>query len=124
MTMQMQRAFNSRMLSKLSRYQILEGSRNEFNEWVEGRVIKSTIHGVIKAGNKFSQFEEGEALHTDDGGQRFSEYRTLYVTDKNSINSGDKVGFKGKYYNVLQLSDEDVYGFMSYIVERSEDWTP
>ena len=120
----MQRAFNSRMLTKLSRYQVFKGSRNEFNEWVQGRVIKSKVFGVIKAGNKFSQFEEGEAVHTDDGGQRFSDYRTLYVTKKNAVNSGDKIGFKGKFYNVLQLSDEDEYGFWSYILEKSEDWKP
>ena len=124
MAMQMQRAFNSRMLTKLFRYQVLEGSRNEFNEWVQGRVIKSKVFGVIKAGNKFSQFEEGEAVHTDDGGQRFSDYRTLYVTKKNAVNPGDKIGFKGKFYNVLQLSDEDEYGFWSYILEKSEDWKP
>ena len=124
MAMQMQRAFNSRMLTKVIKYSIAEGSYDEDNRWVEGRVIKSNIWGVIKSGNKFSQFEEGEAIHTDDGGERFSQYKTLYVTDKFPIERGDKVGYSGNYYNVLQRSEEEVYGFFSVILERTEEWTP
>ncbi len=120
----MQRAFNSRMLTKVIKYSIAEGSYDEDNRWVEGRVIKSNIWGVIKSGNKFSQFEEGEAIHTDDGGERFSQYKTLYVTDRFPIERGDKVGYSGNYYNVLQRSEEEVYGFFSVILERTEEWTP
>lgn len=124
MAMQMQRAFNKRMLTPMTRYSIEENTYDENNHVVEGRKKSSRIFGVLKAGNKFSQFEEGEALHSEDGGQRFSDYRTLYVTDRFPLDLDDKIGYKGKYYNILQRSDEEVYGFFSYILERSEEWTP
>lgn len=120
----MQRAFNSRMLTRLVRYSITEGTYDADNMWVEGRVTKNNIFGVIKSGNKFSQFEEGEALHSEDGGARFSRFKTLYVTDKYPIELGDKIGFNKFYYNVLQRSDEEVYGFYSVILEKSTEWTP
>lgn len=124
MAMQMQRAFNARMLTKLTKYTQLVGSYNELNTWVEGSLETSFIWGVIKAGNKFSQFEEGIALHNEDGGKRFSDYRTLYITDKFVVDLEDKIFYKGKYFNVLQQSDEDVYGFNSFILEKSENWKP
>tara|TARA_R110000851_G_scaffold308123_1_gene466912 strand:+ start:995 stop:1369 length:375 start_codon:yes stop_codon:yes gene_type:complete len=124
MAMQMQRAFNSRMLTKVIKYTIAEGAYDLENIWVEGTVTPSNIFGVIKSGNKFSQFEEGEALHSEDGGIRFSQYKTLYVTDKFPVDKGDKIGYAGNYYNVLQRSEESVYGFFSVILEKSTEWTP
>ena len=124
MAMQMQRAFNSKMLTKLIKYTLAEGTYDENNHWVEGRLKKSNIWGVVQAGNKFSQFEEGEALHSEDSGIRFSDYKTLYVTDKFPILLTDKISFKGIYYNVLQRSDESVYGFYSVILEKSKEWKP
>lgn len=124
MAMQMQRAFNARMMTKLIRYSISDGTYDENNVWVEGRKKKNNIFGVIQAGNKFSQFEEGEAVHSEDGGTRYSDFRTLYVTDKFPINLGDKIDFKGVYYNVLQRSDEQVFGFYSVLLEKSEEWKP
>ena len=124
MAMQMQRAFNSKMLTKLIKYSIAKGAYDEENVWVEGQVTASNIFGVIKSGNKFSQFEEGEAVHNEDGGVRFSQYKTLYVTDRFPIERGDKIGYKGNYYNVLQRSEEEVYGFYSVILEKSTEWKP
>ena len=124
MAMQMQRAFNSRMLTKLIKYRVAEGYYSDENIWVEGRTVKKNIFGVLKTGNKFSQFEEGEALHSEDGGVRYSQYKTLYVTDKFPIEKEDKVGYKGKYYNVLQRSEEEVYGFYSVVLELSAEWNP
>ena len=124
MAMQMQGAFNSRMLTKVVKYVIEEGSYDDENVWVEGRVTKSNIYGVIKSGNKFSQFEEDEALRVEDGGIRASQYKTLYVTDKYPIFEGDKIGYDGKYFNVIQRSEEAVYGFYSVILEKSKEWTP
>ena len=124
MAMQMQRAFNARMLTRVTRYKQLVGSYDELNVWVDGKVKTSTLNGVIKAGNKFSQFEEGMALHNEDGGNRISDYRTLYITDKYDLDIQDKIAFKGNYYNVLQQSDEEVYGFRSYLLEKSENWKP
>ena len=120
----MQRAFNFRMLTKLIKYSVAEGYYSDENIWVEGRTVKKNIFGVLKTGNKFSQFEEGEALHSEDGGVRYSQYKTLYVTDKFPIEKEDKVGYKGKYYNVLQRSEEEVYGFYSVVLELSTEWKP
>ena len=121
--MNMRRAFNSKMLTKLIREYVEEGTYDENNDWVEGLTVSSTIWGVITSGNKFSQFEEGEALHSEDGGVRFSDYKSLYVTDKNKVGKGDKVISKGVTYNVLQRSDEEIYGFLSYILEKSKERT-
>ena len=122
MAMQMQRAFNSRMLTKITKYTILEGSYNDDNDWVEGKSVTSKIYGVIKAGNKFSQFEEGIALHSEEGGHRTSDYRTLYINDKYSLDIGDKIGFKDTVFNILQQSDESVYGFNSFTIEKDKNW--
>ena len=124
MALQMQRAFNSRMLSPIIRYSILEGSYNDDNIWVEGKKITSRIFGVIKAGNKFSQFEEGIAIHNEASGIRTTDFRTLYISDKFTVEINDKLGFKGTYYNIIQQSDEEVYGFNSYIIEKVKDWRP
>ena len=124
MAIQMQRAFNARMLSPLTRYSILTGAYDDDNVWVEGRKISSRVYGVIKAGNKFSQFDEGIAIHNEVGGIRTSDYRTLYINDKYKINIEDKIGFKGTFYNIIQQSDEDVYGFNSYIIEKDKNWRP
>ena len=122
--MQMQKAFNSRMLTKLIKYSVAEGSYDANNRWVEGAVTQRNIFGVIKTGNQFSQFSQGEALITEDGGERYSDYKTLYVTNKFTLLTSDKIKFKGKYFNVLQRSDEDVYGFYSALLEKTKEWTP
>jgi len=122
--MNMRKAFNSKMLTKAVRYSVLTGAYDDDNNWVEGRKIRNNIWGVIKVGNQFSQFDEAEALHSEDGGRRHSNYISLYITDKFTLNLGDKVGFKGKYFNVLQRSDESQYGFSSFLLEQSEEWAP
>ena len=124
MTMQMQRAFNSRMVSRITLYSITAGSYDSENNWVPGVKTPETIYGVITAGNKFSQFDEGISLHSEDGGARYSNYRNLYIKDTYTVSLGDKLDFRGAYYNVLQESDERVFGFSSYILEKSEDGTP
>lgn len=124
MAMQMHRAFNAKFLTKMQLYRVSDGSYNDFNEWVEGSNKSSNIFGVLKAGNKFSQFEEGEAIHNEVGGIRTSNFRSLYVVKKYSLEVSDKIGIKGVYYNVIQTSDESVYGFHSYIVEKSKTWSP
>lgn len=124
MAMQMHRAFSALMLSPLYRYTVAAGSFDADNNWVDGSTVATTIYGVVKAGNKFSQFEEGIAIQSEDGGVRHSDYRSLYCKDTFPVELGDKIEFKGAYYNVLQKSDEDVYGFNSFILEKSENWTP
>ena len=124
MAMQMQRAFNARFLVPLTLYRVSPGSYDDDNNWIEGLVTKSTIYGRVVAGNKFSQFEEGIARIVEDGGTRFADYRGLYVTNKYSLETTDKIGYRGKYFNVLQHSDESPFGFNSYILEKSENWKP
>jgi len=126
MAMQMQRAFNARMLTKLSLYVAPspKGYYDDNNHWVKNSYTLTSIRGVIKAGNKFSQFDEGQAIKVEDGGTRVSDYRTLYVTDRYPVNIGDKLFLNGDYFNVLQRSDEETYGFYSVILEKSEGWTP
>jgi hypothetical protein len=124
MAMQMQRAFNAKFLTLIQHYSVAAGSYDDDNNWVEGGNVLKNVYGVIKAGNKFSQFEEGEAIHNEQGGIRTSLYRSLYVKDKYRLSIGDKVGIKGVYYNILQTSDESVYGFHSYLIEKSKTWRP
>lgn len=124
MAMQMQRAFNAKMLTRVQHYTVEEGHYNDDNDWIEGANKINNIFGVIKAGNKFSQFEEGEAIHNEVGGIRTSLYRSLYVKHKYELAVGDKVGVDGVYYNILQKSDESVYGFHSYLIEKSKTWRP
>lgn len=124
MPLQMQRAFNSKMLYKITRHVLSGGGYDENNHWVEGTYTPTKVFGVFKTGNQFSQFDEGEALHSEDGGVRYSNFKTLYVTDKFLILKTDKFEYKGKYFNVLQRSDESIHGFYSALVEESEIWKP
>lgn len=120
----MSRAFNSKMVTKFIRYKVEEGHFNENNDWVEGVTTKSIIYGVKISGNRFSQFEEGQAKVSEDGGIRISDYLTLHIKDKYNIEMSDKIYDKGKYYNVLQQSDEAEFNFRGYILEKSEGWKP
>lgn len=124
MTMQLQRAFNSKMLSRITKYTVMDGSYDEDNNWVQGRLKSSLVFGVVTAGNKFSQFEEGLAQRVEDGGVRYSDFLSIYMNKKFTLVLEDKIKWRGKYYNVLQKSDEEHFGFNSYLCERSENWSP
>lgn len=122
--MSMRRAFNRRMLSELTRFTVSPGSYDENNNWIQGKTNRSSIFGVIVSGNKFSQFEEGISKHIDEGGERFSNFWSLYVINQYSLEVNDKVYFHGDYYNVIQQSDQQEFGFKSYLIEKSERWSP
>jgi hypothetical protein len=124
MAMNMRRAFNYRMLTDVTKYEQLVGSFDANNTWIDGALVVTIITGVLKSGNKFSQFEEAIALHNEDGGIRHSNYKHLTMSELFNLEVTDKVGYKGLYYNVLQKSDEDEFGFTGYILEKSENWTP
>jgi hypothetical protein len=122
MAMQMQQAFDSQMLTKMIKVEQFVGHFDDINNWIKGAVSYSNIWGVLQAGNKFSQFDEGISLRNMDGGDRFSDFRSLYVTDRFALKNTDKVFYKGKYYNILQQSDESEFGFHSYLLELSENF--
>ena len=122
--MNLSRAFNSKMITKLIRYKIEEGSFDENNDWVEGVTTKDKIMGVILSGNKFSQFEVGQAKITEDGGIRISDYKALHIKDKYNLKIGDKILYNKTYYNVLQRSDEIEFNYRSFLLEKSEGWKP
>lgn len=124
MALSMRRAFNSRMYTTITIYVQEDGSYNEYNDWVSGQLTSRLSRGVIQAGNKFSQFEEGMAVINEDGGVRVSDYRSLYIKSEEEIKLGDKIGYNGIYYNVLQQSDESTYGFDSFLLEKSKNWSP
>ena len=125
MTMHMGQAFNSMMETECTSYIEKEGYYDKDNIWINGTTVASKFFAVNQAGNKFSQFDEGIARHAMEGGNRFSDYRNLYVKDIwPELAMNDKVEFKGEYYNILQKSDEGVFGFYSYIVEKDKLWKP
>ena len=121
MLMSMQRAFSSRIEYPMDLYIVSAGKYNEFNEWVEGRVTNRPIKGVITTGNKFSQFDEGIGLDSSDGGYRYSNYRQLYVLAKYGVKKTDRILFSNTYYTVIQESDESIWGYKSFIVEKSDE---
>lgn len=109
------------MLARIALHSIGGGAYDANNVWVPTPEFTTYIWGVITAGNKFSQFEEGIALHAEDGGARYSNYRNLYVKDIYTIISSDQMSFRGARYRILQESDEEVFGFNSFIIEKLED---
>lgn len=125
MAMNMRQAFGSEFMTRMIRYEVHEGNFDEFNEWQEGANTKRSIVGRIKTGNEFSQFEEGVARVSTEGGERFSDYRSLYINlDRYSLEMGDKIYYDKKYFNVLQMSTEDAYGFRGFLLEADKDWSP
>ena len=120
----MRRAFNSKMLTKLVRFSIEEGSFDEHNNWVKGATTQSNIWAVMISGNKFSQFEIGQAIQSEDGGIRISDYKSIHITDRFNLELGDKLLYKGDYFNVLQRSDEAEYNYRAFLIEKSEGWKP
>jgi len=118
-------AFDSEFLVDFTRHFSNSGTYGTDNDWVPGSFSTKPQKGRITAGNKFSQFEEGMAIHNEDGGKRISDYRSLYIkTTEYTIVIGDVIEYRGTYYNTLQQSDESQYGFDSFLLEKSENWTP
>ena len=116
--MNMTKAFNARMLSKMVRIKVFEGTYDENNNWVDGKKVEYPINGIIRSGNKFSQFEEGLARHPEEGGIRLSNFRTLYVIDKYELEISDLIVFKGETFTVIQKTNEMSYNFTSYLLEE------
>jgi len=124
MAMNMRRAFNGRMLTKVERYATPVGYYDDTNEFVPATPVKTFIWGVLTVGNKFSQFDEGIALKATEGGERFSDFRTLYVTEEYFLEMNDRIGYRGEYFNMIQMSAEDTFGFRGYLLEKDKKWLP
>ncbi len=122
MAMSMHSAFNSLMLTELTLVKKgVSGSYDANNDWIPDVAVESSFFGVITSGNKFSQFDKGIGLNAEDGGFRYSDYKTLYVKDTVDIEIGDIVKYRNKTYRTLQQSEENTYGFNSFILEKKED---
>lgn len=124
MTMNMKRAFNSKMKSRLTHYSISDGYHDDDNDWIPGKAKAGYVFGVVTSGNKFSQFEEGQAIINTESGIRKSDYKQLWIEDKYGIAIDDKIGTKGKFYNILQHTDETVFGFQGFLIEEAKNWSP
>jgi hypothetical protein len=123
MAMNMARAFNARMMTTLIRYELTApGTYDAVNDFIEGTYTPSNFKGVITTGNKFSQFEEGVALKPTESGERFSDYRTLYVPLVSLLTPDDRVGYLGQNYNIVQMSPEDTFNFRGYLLEKDKNW--
>jgi hypothetical protein len=120
MAMNMRRAFNAKMLTRLTLLKNQGGYFDDDNTWVKGEQKKSIVFGRVIVGNKFSQFSEGLATVAEDGGERYTDYRSLYVRDIYDISIRDQIIFKGKVFNIIQQSDETVFGFNSFLIEAKE----
>ena len=122
MAMNMQRAFHPKMLVALTLVSISAGSFNDDNDWVAGTSTESTIYGRLITGNKFSQFDVGISKRIEDGGTRLTDYRSLYIKDIYTFDIElAQIVHKGKLYNILQETDETVFGFRGFLLEASEE---
>ncbi len=124
MAMNMGRAFNAKFMTRITLYSIAQGRRNEVNDWIEGRTTSKYVRVVLSSGNKFSQFDEGVSIKNMEGGIRTSDYRQIYVKAHYGVKIGDKFGHKGEYYHILQNSDEEVFGFDGFMIEKAKGWVP
>ncbi len=121
--LQMGRAFNSKMLSRVLVHAKTAGAYDEMNDWVEGVPIKFNAFVVVRASKKGG--EGGETLQSDTSGNRTSDYKQIsFQYPRFQIEVGDKIEYKGKYYNVLNATDHDEYGFKHMVIEKSDNWTP
>lgn len=125
MAMNMSKAFNSRMETRLVRFVTSPGSYDADNIWVAGTTTQTTFYGVLTVGNKYSQFDEGIGLRSTEGGERNPDWRQLYVKGRwGEFNMGDVIMYKGKYHKIIQKSDEETFNFSSYLVEKLKNYTP
>ena len=121
MTMQMTRAFNPRFMSPLYVIKTTSGYYDENNDYVEGEKTKKAFKAVVMKGNRFSQFDEAVGLQSTVGGQRFTDYRTVYVPRAFSgiFTMNDLIVFNCTNFHIMQKGDEAHFGFTSYLIERT-----
>ncbi len=118
----MGRAFHPQMLVPLKVISTTSGYYNEDNDYIEGKKSERGIRGVLRNGNRFSQFEESISRSATAAGERFPDYRTLFLRESifGELLMDDHVIYKCVTYNVLQKGDETHFGFSSYMLERDQ----
>lgn len=123
MTLQMSRAFHPSMQVKLKVHSIGSGYYNDDNDYIEGKESTRMIRGVVLRGNRFSQFEESISVDTTEGGERFPNFRTLYVNYNRYgyLLMNDLIEFRCVKYHIMQKGDESHFGFTQYIIEEHAD---
>ena len=124
MAMNMRRAFSSKFLTSLTWYVVGKGYYDINNDWIKGTSSETVVRGVMRPMTDLSNMGEGIQLYSEDGGARYGDFMTLYVTANYQIEVGDKLGYKGKYYNILEKGDKDNFGYLSYTMEHSKEWRP
>ena len=120
MAMNMGRAFHPLMLVKMKVISTTSGHYNDDNDYVGGVKSSRVIRGVIRNGNRYSQFEESISRSATAAGERFPDYRTLFLRESifGDLSLDSHIIYKCVTYNILQKSDETHFGFSSYILER------
>lgn len=125
MAMKQRRAFNARMMTRLSK--IVKGTSgyDDNNVWVEAAMTQGTVVGVWTTGNRFTEFDKGISMKPTAGGERFSDFRTLVIsTATQSLDMEDRLEYKGNYYNLIQQTPEDEFGFKAFLAAKLFNWTP
>jgi len=112
--MRMNRAFNARMLTSMNKVEFVGAGYDENNDWQVGREVKSIIKGVMRPARA------GQSIELEGGGVRYSDWYKLHITGRYSLKMSDKIDYKGVRYNILELANQQEYGFQGAILERSE----
>ena len=120
MAMNMGKAFHPLFLVPMKILSTSSGYYDDNNDYIEGSKTLRSIKGVMLKGNRFSQFDEGISRHSTKAGERFSDYRTLYVRASRYgiLTMDDHIVYRCLTYNVIQKGDMEHFGFTGYILER------
>jgi len=102
------------MLTDMTKVEFIGAGYDENNSWQDGREIKSTIKGVVRPA------KTGQSIVLESGGVRYSDWYKLHITDRYSLKVSDKIEHKGVRYNILELANQQEYGFQGAILEKSE----
>ena len=120
MTMNMRGAFSSHMMVQVTHVTVSKGSYGDKNVWIDGTRTQKKISAVLRSGNKFAQFDAGTAVRAQEGGVRYSDYKSLFVHDGFPMKVTDEIIFKGKTYHVIAMDDELHFGFQGFLLEASK----
>ena len=121
MAMSMHGAFNALMMTDMTLIKYGGGAYDDDNDWIVAPTTETAFKGVITTGNRFSQFDKGIALDAEDGGARFSDFKSLYVKDTVPIELGDRIRYRSKVYRTIQQTEENTFGFNGFMIEKEDN---